>query len=440
MWFFKQKGDDPKNLEKQPLAYWEEFSYLVGIPEDENKVMFDKAMLERVAQISHLSLKHYEWPDEEHERAGSLKFEYKGRLFEAGFYYSDFQISNYLPFQMQFFSEKEILDLKDRGKGLTLFLKVDDKPQETYKMQLEILSAMLPNSIAFLDESAEKILNANWVRLTIEAKALPSLRDLYSVQAVIDDNEDKVWLHTHGLARFGLTELEILDSDQENYANHHEVIATFSDRLLEGERLSEDDYGLVLGQLNNGAPIVATYLPWPEGIRHYNNTGLGTLEDRKDSHNAETSLIFFYTNEENYRHKKISKVAEINDLLADNPIFYRSKEESSRMRDLARERFTYLEKGIRKLKSHSEYYDVLLKLGLKVDNGETTDDLEHIWFRLLEINGSKFRAVLTQEPYDISHLHEGDEGDYSLSDLTDWILYTEKSTITPDTVYLLEID
>ena len=47
---------------------------------------------------------------------------------------------------------------------------------------------------------------------------------------------------------------------------------------------------------------------------------------------------------------------------------------------------------------------------------------------------------LTQEPYDIAALHEGDEGTYFLEEMTDWLLYTPFGRISPNMIYLLDIN
>ena len=63
---------------------------------------------------------------------------------------------------------------------------------------------MIPNQIGVLDESAEKMLPAKWVTMSANSKILPSSKSLFSIQVVI--NEDKrIWLHTHGLCRCGIT-------------------------------------------------------------------------------------------------------------------------------------------------------------------------------------------------------------------------------------------
>ena len=55
------------------------------------------------------------------------------------------------------------------------------------------------------------------------------------------------------------------------------------------------------------------------------------------------------------------------------------------------------------------------------------------------MEGDCFRARLTQEPYNIPNLHEGDEGVYSLESVSDWRIHTEDHSIAPETVYLLDL-
>ena len=49
-----------------------------------------------------------------------------------------------------------------------------------------------------------------------------------------------------------------------------------------------------------------------------------------------------------------------------------------------------------------------------------------------------YKARLTQEPYYFPDIHTGFESWYTVDDLTDWIIYKEDMTITPDNVYLLD--
>ena len=77
----------------------------------------------------------------------------------------------------------------------------------------------------------------------------------------------------------------------------------------------------------------------------------------------------------------------------------------------------------------------MIKIGLPL---EEEGKFEHIWFELLEIKGKKFKAKLTQEPYNFENIHTGYIDWYTIDDVTDWIIYTESFAVNPGNAYLLE--
>ena len=96
----------------------------------------------------------------------------------------------------------------------------------------------------------------------------------------------------------------------------------------------------------------------------------------------------------------------------------------------ARNKYTYFASKARK-----DGYVQIANIFEETANNEK----EHakIWFKLLEFDGERFKGQLIQEPYDVSHMHEGDEGWFTVEDVTDWIIYLEEFSVTPDTAYLL---
>ena len=82
----------------------------------------------------------------------------------------------------------------------------------------------------------------------------------------------------------------------------------------------------------------------------------------------------------------------------------------------------------------------MIKVGLRVDEEHRTEtnEREHIWFELKSVAEDTFTAQLTQEPYMVSGMHEGDMGTYPYEDITDWLIFTEDNRISPDDIYLLE--
>ena len=84
---------------------------------------------------------------------------------------------------------------------------------------------------------------------------------------------------------------------------------------------------------------------------------------------------------------------------------------------------------------------IIVKIGLPVDEKYKDSDLpekEHIWFELKDISDDLVVAELTQEPYYVSGIKEGDVASYPVSSITDWIIFTPDCRITPDDVYLLD--
>jgi len=63
---------------------------------------------------------------------------------------------------------------------------------------------------------------------------------------------------------------------------------------------------------------------------------------------------------------------------------------------------------------------------------------EHIWFELKEVKDDCIVGELTQAPYYVSNIKEGETGVYPFSDITDWLIFTKKCRVSPDDVYLLE--
>lgn len=412
-------------LTEQPLGYWEEKSYMMIIPKNDEENILKNAV-ERLS-----SSKEFEVKDTNCDIDGVINFKiiYDKEEYEFGIYSGGISVPDYYLYHKFLFSEEEKEAILNAKKAITLFMKFGENAKKSFHLQLKLACNLVPDLIGVLDESAEKMLPAKWVKMTAESKVLPSSRDLFNVQAVNEKN--RVWLHTHGLCRCGFTELEILDSSSEHYQQHYNLIATYAMFLLDKkEPFDPIGNGAYIGRLINGYPVVVTCIPWMDGILEYKKLKLGGAEDRKNGHNSKTSVIFLYTSEENENNGVLSKVSLYDELWGDNPLFFFSDEETNRMKELARERFQYVKEAF-KNKDNA----VLIKIGLPLkEEGKA----EHIWFELLEMNEEKFKAKLTQEPYDIPDIHTGYEDWYTIEDVTDWIIYTKTCAVNPSNAYILE--
>jgi len=424
MMFFKKKH---VALEEVAPYYWEEKSYMMVIPKEENEDIL-KLALERLEKAGDINLieNHYDVEN----NVFNIKLKYDKEEYEVGMYMGGISVPEYYVYHNILFTDEEKRAILSAKRALTIFMKFNENHQKSYQLELKLAVTLVPDQIGVMDESAERMLPAKWVNLTANSKVLPNPKNLFTIQAVKGD-KDNVWLHTHGLNRCGVTELEILESDSKNYQSHYNLINTYAMYLLDKKNELEPRYnGAYIGRLINDEPVVATCVSWTEGINEYKKLDLGGIVDRKEGHNSKTSIIFLYQSEEDENNKVLKKVSIYNDIWSENPIFFISDKETKRMKELAIERFSYIKEAFKNKENQ-----ILIKVGLPL---KEEGNFEHIWFELLEIKGNKFKAKLTQEPYDIEDIHTGDEAWYTKDDITDWIIYTKEFTINPDNVYLLK--
>lgn len=433
----------PTLIKEAPLDYWEEFSYMLALTPQ--NFSLTEEIFANIEALDGIEIKEKIMPSE--DLPGKLVILYDGVEYKVGFYLGDFYTEEMYQWQLQYFTEEEKEQILNVKKALNVYMKFEGNPKKCYHLQLKLIYAMIPEMVALCDESAERMLNKKWIELAVKSNVLPAPISLYTVQAVYDENE--VWLHTHGLCRCNLHEIEILGSNKDDSRTHYDLISSYACRLLDENNPVEEDDGNEIGEetINMGVfyddkPIVATSKKWINSLKYYPKDILGGIEDRKDSHNSKTNILFLYGSEEDFNKNYLRKPSEFTKKLENNPLYYISTEETARMSSLARERFSYVERMLKEKQDGKEEIVVIVKLGLEtIDEDGNLDkkNREHIWFEALSMEGDKFKARLTQEPYNIPNLHEGDEGIYSIDYVSDWMIHTENGVISPETVYLLDL-
>lgn len=251
-------------------------------------------------------------------------------------------------------------------------------------------------------------------------------------------------------------EVEILDSNVKDYNMHYPLLSGYVGMLVSEyiksieskENMYEDvnsyDDGVFhIGTFYDGEPIVAISIPWEEALMQYPKNILGSLEDRQNDHIIDINVIFLYNSEEDMLNNHLRKIGEFSDKIKYNPLFFVSDMETARMSSLAKEKFHYVENIVKEKSANVENIEVLVKLGLPTLNEDSSLDYEnreHIWFKIISFEGERFKARLIQEPYYVPDIHEGYEGVYSVSDVSDWNIYIDDKMITPETVYCLDIE
>ncbi len=408
-----------------------EESRMLVVPENPDDILPD-AFIKRASAGGAVTLKNMEKGE---NNILKLTLQVSGRTHEVRIYISDISVPDFFRTE-HFFSDLDFQKIDKVGVSVAVEMDYNENFLETYHDQLKIIDYLVPDKLAVFDIPSEKILSGKWVKLAAQSAVPPAPKYLFTVQAVCTEG-DEVWLHTHGLKRCGLTELEIMGSSRETYNSHYSVMETLAVRMLENEAAPEGYEPVFVAWLTERIAMVAALVDWKDAQQYYPGAKLGTEADRDDWHSEGTSVILIYPGPDAAENRKPAPVQLLDDYLGTNTLLMISNTETERMRKLAQERISYVKKAA---DSHSDIH-ILMKIGLKVDREFITpddpDQREHIWFELEEYSGDMFRCVLTQEPYYVKSMHEGSHGTYSLEDVTDWMIMAGDRRYTPDDAYLM---
>lgn len=409
----------------------ERTSYMLAVPVEEKELEEPKLLAERISGMDGVVVIKAELEDE----AMKAELIYNDTLYCAKLCPMQFSLPRFFRAQ-HFFPDVDIAAVEKQHVGLSVELEFSGDALISYHLQIKMIDAMFSCGVlAVLDNSAEKILSGRWIALAASSNVPPAPRYLFTVQAVCKEGGENVWLHSHGLNRCGVTELEVLGSTRSNYIAHYQVIEAMANRLLEREKPLCPKEPLFLARLSEEVTFVAALLPWETAVVFYDEDILGGKDDRAEGHNEDTSCIFAYSSAEDIKRECMSPISIYDELLGKNSVVMLTGSETSRMKALAQERISY----VKRMAGNDDIH-IFVKLGFKVD-GDNPDGSrkEHIWFELIEISDLSLKAELTQEPYYIKGLHAGDIGEYPVDMITDWIICEPERRITPDDVYLLEL-
>lgn len=407
-------------IEKEP-------SYMMAVPKDASILSDMEAMIERIKTIPDVKVLAKRISGEP-----SAVVSYKDAEYEIQIFVEDYTLPKLFCINHQL-TKGDMEILQTANKGVSTKLLFSENNMDSFHLQIKVLAAMVPDMAGVIDISGERILSGKWAALSASSKVPPAPLYLYGIQAV--NNNKDFWLHTHGLHRCGCIELEILNATHDNYSALGNLVTTLADMIVSNGEFQPEGEPFFAGSLQDGSDIVATWLSIDNALAHYPNLKIGGRRDRMDGHNENTGAIFLYTCEEDYENHVFTPASILSKYLDDNPIFMKTSKETDRMKALAIERLSYLKKM---LDSPMEKA-ILVKIGLEVDEEFKNGDMkEHIWFELQSMTDSTLTGELTQEPYYVKALHPGSIGTYPYEDLTDWVIYTKKGPITPDSVYLLE--
>ena len=181
-------------------------SYMFAVPSQPRDIGEPELFLERLRTTGAFQL----LSERMEEETLYLEISYEGQSYSAEIYPSDFTLPELYRCQ-HLFPDVDAEAVQAAQFGLAIEMEFGSDPLVSYHLQLKLIHTLLPDVLAVLDDSSEKILSGRWVILAAQSTVPPAPRYLFTAQAVSGE-DDCVWLHTHGLNRCGRPELEVLNS------------------------------------------------------------------------------------------------------------------------------------------------------------------------------------------------------------------------------------
>lgn len=312
--------------------------------------------------------------------------------------------------------------------GAKLVLGAD--PTEDLHFQLAVLAALAPRGLALLDVVALRLHHMVWLRESAASSAPPSPAALYTIHSVGEGDAPR-WLHTHGLLRCGMVEIEMFDVPAGDSGALGHLLNVVAAMFLE--------HGLPPPgtPVAAGAGIDVVWLPWEKALAVRPPRTQGGREDRDDPHSVPSAVLFA-------RAPKLlglfgsglAPIARLAARLDDSPVLFVSTAETRRMELLARERLPLLRALFAELQGNESFVFVV-KLGFETAGGDD-GAREHLWFEVHGFRGDLVDATCTNAPMAVPTLREGQRGEHELARLSDWSIFCPVGRFDAERVHLLQ--
>lgn len=293
---------------------------------------------------------------------------------------------------------------------------------------LRIVSVLAPDLTVLLDVEALAARSRDWVLEAARTKTPPAPESLFSLHAVGDTQG--LWLHTHGLARLGILELDACAVPREDARGIADMINTAAKYFLErGVPPADEPF-----EVARGMPIV--WLPWERGVAHVGRAGGGAHDRHTDDHRGERGILFAKTRGF-FGGTKYVSLAHWSSALAGHPVFFFSDLETARAASLAAERLPRFVQ-IQRRYGGQPGWRFLVKLGYTIDGAREALDREHLWFDVHNLEGERVEATCLNQPHRVSALREGLRGTHELSRLSGFTILCPQGSFDAERIDVLE--
>ena len=322
--------------------------------------------------------------------------------------------------------------------GVETLLNPND-PLATYHTQLRLCSALSPEAPALFDVSSCRLFAGQRLRRMAESGIPPETETLFSVHAVTHGPEQPdslFWLHTHGLWRADLPEIDMVQVPADALTMGATLINDLADLLIGTDVSDSED------RFEVGVDAHISWRPWGEVVRALPAGACGGREDRECEedggvHGGRRIVIGSFGRGAGGRVWQ-APTSLLKRLGNDDAVCYKTVRETQRRAARARE--TWPEFAMLFVRHHTSVdWKFTAKFAYPVDSDPPADPddpgaREHLWVLVHEIAGRRIRGELLNAPIHVKHLREGDVGWHDEAMLTDWFIRTPTGRLAPTQV------
>ena len=420
-----------KNIEMKEPLFREKNSTMTLILNPHEDIQLSHESFDILNQLEHFAVASVKMPAETNTPFGTVTYQY-GDAYRF-FLFQLHQASNLLEdVQLDDLDAQYVQQLHSAKQALTIILPFTHELQQCYQLQLSIANLLVPKMMGLIDENAQRFLYRQQVKMIAQSHYLPNPAMLFSIQAV--QRSGKIWLHTHGLIRCQLTELEILNVTKDTYNDFYYLIKHLAIQLvyLRLEKPNDPvEQTQILGAFNQQHPIVSHTIPWNQALKYYPNHALGGTDDRQVDHHSLSNLIFILLIDE-HDEQQLVTADKASHLFKQDPIYTVPPLEIKREKLVAHEQFPLLLKAFNQHKDEPTWVPLVK---ISIPHGEHNQ--ENVWFQLDELTNEMIIGKATHDAQYLPDIKTDTVATFPLDQMIDWIIYTPEGTITPNEAYRL---
>jgi hypothetical protein len=303
-------------------------------------------------------------------------------------------------------------------------------PAADYQQQLRLCEAISCEwSPVVFDASALVFRSVDDVRLLTETSTPPRKSSLYSIHKVRSGSAGSrtasYWVHTHGLERTGIPDIEIFDVPEALLGAACELIDAVADLWIEFQTPDPEFLFAV------GGGLEIAWRPWQAAAAELAPDAAGGWNFRRadQGHAGYRAVLCARSAFGRGGPAWTSPLDVLRRITRSETTLYKTVQESRRMARLARERWGVF--GILFASAHPDDWRFAVKLSFPMDDDPRHG--EHLWFDVIAIRPGEILGRRVSVPSHVGREAIPETGWQALSRLSDWRIVTPTGVFDPET-------